>query len=225
MKATLAAVMPQLRRHEGGYSNHRQDPGGATMSGVTQGTYDSWRASQGLAARPVRQIGEDEVQAIYRHHYWAVVRGDELPAGVDYSVFDAAVNSGPARGAKWLQAALRLPQDGLIGPKTVAAAAIADPVALVNDICDVRLAFLKRLETWPIFGKGWNRRVAEVRKLAVELAAAPQAAGKPVVPHPADPGATMPATPAAPAAGRPGGIAAAIAAFLTLIARLFGARV
>lgn len=160
----LAAVL----RHEGGYSNHPDDPGGPTMKGVIQRVYDAWRRSKGLALRPVREIEDAELKEIYRRQYWDAVRADELPDGIDYVVFDGAVNSGPAQSAKWLQRALSLSADGQVGEVTLAAArATAEhaPARLVNDICDRRLAMLQALRTWPVFGKGWGRRVADVRKL------------------------------------------------------------
>lgn len=92
-----------------------------------------------------------------------------LPSGIDYAVFDFAVNSGPARAAKYLQAILGVEQDGRVGPKTIAAAKAKDGRAVVNGLCDARIAFLKRITSggkllWNTFGKGWDRRVAEVRR-------------------------------------------------------------
>ncbi|MFS8039207.1 glycoside hydrolase family 108 protein [Xanthobacter sp. AM11] len=158
---SLAAVLV----HEGGYSNHPSDPGGPTMKGIIQRVYDGYRRSRGLAPRPVRELERAEMEDIYRRQYWDAVRADELPPGIDYVVFDGAVNSGPAQSAKWLQRALGLPADGQVGAVTLAAArAAADPARLVGDICDRRLAMLKALKTWPVFGRGWARRVADVRR-------------------------------------------------------------
>lgn len=167
-KESFAPALAAVLRHEGGYSNHPDDPGGPTMKGVIQRVYDAWRQGRGLAPRPVREIEDAELKAIYRRQYWDAVRADELPAGIDYVVFDGAVNSGPAQSAKWLQRALGLPADGQVGAVTIEAAraaAEAGPTGLVDDICDRRLAMLKALTTWPVFGRGWGRRVAEVRKL------------------------------------------------------------
>ncbi|WP_246677573.1 glycosyl hydrolase 108 family protein [Mesorhizobium sp. B2-3-12] len=93
--------------HEGGYSNHPADPGGATMKGVTQRVYDGYRKSKGLSTRSVKGIQTAELNEIYDRQYWDAVKGDLLPAGVDYVVFDGAVNSGPGRSIMWLQQALR----------------------------------------------------------------------------------------------------------------------
>jgi lysozyme family protein len=59
--------------------------------------------------------------------------------------------------------------DGVIGPQTLAAAKAADPSKLVDALCDERLAFLKSLKTWPVFSKGWGRRVTESRALAHKM--------------------------------------------------------
>lgn len=164
-KESFAAALAAVLVHEGGYSNHPDDPGGPTMKGIIQRVYDGYRRARGLAVRPVRQIEEREIREIYRHQYWDAVRADELPPGIDYVVFDGAVNSGPAQSAKWLQRALGLPADGQVGAVTLAAAAKAPRAVLVDDICDRRLAMLQNLRTWPVFGRGWGRRVADVRRL------------------------------------------------------------
>ena len=108
---------------------------------------------------------------MYKAKYWDKIKGDDLPAGVDYCVFDAAVNSGPGRAVKWLQGCVGVDQDGGIGPKTLAAVAAFDPKELVEDYAKRRLSFLMDLKTWPTFGKGWGRRVAEVQTSASSMLA------------------------------------------------------
>jgi lysozyme family protein len=157
-------------RHEGGYANHEADPGGATMKGVTQRTYDAHRDRLGLERRSVRHITEGELKGIYRAGYWDPIKGDDLPEGVAFAVFDAGVMSGPARAAKWLQGAAGVPADGIIGPQTLAALVDRDPDGLVHGVCDRRLAFCKRLRHWATFGRGWASRIAAVRAQGVEWA-------------------------------------------------------
>lgn len=168
---TFEAAMPHLFRHEGGYADHPSDPGGATKYGITRATLAAWRG-RSVSKSDVRRLARREAAAIYRARYWNAVRADDLPAGVDYCVFDAAVNSGPARAAKWLQAAARVTQDGVIGPATLSAISRADPGRLIDDACDVRLAFLRGLSTFAVFGRGWERRVGDVRATAASMAAA-----------------------------------------------------
>nr|USU31522.1 glycoside hydrolase family 108 protein [Methylobacterium sp. OTU13CASTA1] len=152
--------------HEGGYVNDPRDPGGATMKGVTQRTFDGYLKRTGKSSRPVRSITPAEIATIYKKQYWDAIRGDELPEGVDYVLFDGAVNSGPVQSVKWLQRALGVRVDGVIGEATVAAAeAYPDHDALVAAILSRRLAFLQALSTWKAFGKGWGRRVSEVKAI------------------------------------------------------------
>jgi lysozyme family protein len=170
MKESFPAALAATLRYEGGYSNHPRDRGGATMRGITQRVYDAWRRTRGLKPRPVKAITEVEVAQIYRRQYWDAVRGDDLPAGIDAAVFDAAVNSGPIRAAKWLQAALGVSQDGHIGAVTIDAARHADRAATAHAVCTARLSWLKGLSTWPTFGKGWGRRIRELEAFAATLA-------------------------------------------------------
>jgi lysozyme family protein len=150
--------------HEGGYVNHPADPGGATNRGVTQRVYDDFLKSRQMKARPVKEITSAEVEAIYRQKYWNLMKGDQLPAGVSYVVFDGAVNSGVAQSVKWLQRALGINPDGLIGPATLeAVASHPDHDDLIAKICDRRMAFLKALKTYSTFGRGWASRVAGVK--------------------------------------------------------------
>jgi len=90
---------------------------------------------------------------------------------VDYCVFDAAVNSGPGRAAKWLQGCVGAEQDGSIGPRTLAAVNACNPVELVEDYAKRRLSFLMDLPHWATFGRGWSRRVAEVQSTAATMVA------------------------------------------------------
>ncbi|TIS04249.1 MAG: N-acetylmuramidase, partial [Mesorhizobium sp.] len=145
-KEALARVLV----HEGGYVNHPADPGGPTNKGVTQRIYDAYRKGKGLATRSVKGITSLEVFDIYDRQYWDAVKADQLPAGVDYVVFDGAVNSGPGQSIKWLQGALgplyKGSIDGVMGVGTLAAvSAVNNYDALIDRICDQRLNFLRHL--------------------------------------------------------------------------------
>jgi lysozyme family protein len=178
-KGTFDAAFRLVLKHEGGYVDHPSDPGGATMKGVTLATFRRYRPNATKA--DLRAISDAMLQKIYRDGYWNEVRGDDLPAGVDFATFDFAVNSGPARATIYLQNIVGAAPDGEIGPLTIKAVkAYCDQFGagqMVNELCSQRLAFLERLSTWPVFGKGWRSRVADVRKLALSMASAP---GKPL---------------------------------------------
>lgn len=159
MRENLEVALTWVLAHEGGFVNHPKDPGGATNKGVTQRVYDGYRDRKGLSRRSVRGIEANEVAEIYRAQYWQAVRADDLPAGLDYCVFDYAVNSGPRRAAMDLQRELGIKVDGVIGQITLAAVAKADVFDLIVRLCERRMRFLKALKHWPTFGRGWTRRV------------------------------------------------------------------
>lgn len=150
---------------EGGYVNHPSDPGGETNKGITKRVYDAYRERIGKPVQSVRDISQAEIAAIYKASYWDLAKCDQLPAGISYVVFDGNVNSGVSQSIKWLQRALGVVAvDGVIGNATLAAVQnYGDMDRLVDAICDRRLAFMKALKTWKVFGRGWASRVAAVR--------------------------------------------------------------
>ena len=155
---------------EGGFSDHKSDPGGATMKGITLATYRQYRP--GASKAQLRAITDAEVEAIYRKGYWNPVRGEQLPAGVDLATFDYGVNSGPKRAGKALQSSVGAAQDGIVGQATVSAALKRDAAATVKAICARRLSFVRGLSTFTTFGKGWSRRIADVEARGVVMAGA-----------------------------------------------------
>jgi len=160
-----------LLEHEGGNDDDPQDPGGRTSRGITQREWDVWRRSRLGLPSDVWNAPQTEVLKIYKQNYWDKMRCDDLPAGVDYAVFDYGVNSGVGRAAKVLQGLVGVEQDGEIGPQTIAAASTSPPVGTVNSISVERLNFLRGLSTWPRFGRGWTTRVNDVKALALKMAA------------------------------------------------------
>lgn len=168
--SNFAACLEHAHDVEGGFVNHPKDPGGATNMGITIGTL-SRELGRPATVEDVRNLDRDTAGRIYRRKYWDKVRGDDLPDGFDLVAFDGAINSGPSRGAKWLQKGLRVTVDGAIGPQTLAAAGAAnlDGVAVIERACSVRLGWLQGLGTWSTFGKGWGRRVAKVEARAVGM--------------------------------------------------------
>lgn len=139
------------------------------MKGVTLANFRKYVKPNGTKT-DLRNITDDQLATVYRRHYWDAVSGAELPDGVDYAVFDFAVNSGPSRAAKYLQKVVVAPQDGKIGPATLKAVRAKMHATVIHELCDDRMAFLKRLDTWPTFGKGWTRRVTDVRTEALRMA-------------------------------------------------------
>jgi lysozyme family protein len=169
--STFGRALPLVLRHEGGYVDHPKDPGGATNLGVTTGTLSTWLGRKATKAE-VKALKPASVAPIYERNYWKAARCDDLPAGVDYAVFDFAVNSGVARSVMALQRAVGVADDGEIGPITLRAVRNTDPQVLIKRLCTDRLSFLTRLSTWKTFGKGWMARVQGVEKEALKMAAA-----------------------------------------------------
>jgi len=170
MKQNFDAALKAILHHEGGFVNHPSDPGGMTNLGVTKKVWEEWVGHE-VDEKAMRALTPELVGPMYKAKYWDKIKGDDLPEGVDYAVFDAAVNSGPGRAAKWLQSCVGVEPDGGIGPKTLAAVAAFDPKELVEDYAKRRLSFLMDLPHWGTFGKGWGRRVAEVQNTASSMTA------------------------------------------------------
>lgn len=177
MKDTFPRALAFVLVHEGGYVDHPDDPGGATNFGITIATLRDWRGRP-VSKADVRALDRDEVAAIYRARYWNAVRGDELPAGLDLALFDFAVNSGSFRAVAVFQEVLGVPADGRFGPVTMAALHTRPAKALVADLTARRLTFLRRLATFPVFGRGWTRRVEAVAREAGVMAGRRQSSGE-----------------------------------------------
>ncbi len=170
MRQNFTEALDHVLENEGGYVDHPRDPGGATNMGITQATLSRWR-KRVVSKSDVKTLSRREAGEIYRANFWNAVRADELPAGIDYCVFDAAVHSGPQRAIRWLQTELRVRVDGLIGPLTLKAAHASDRTALIRAFCRRRLRFMQGLRTWATFGRGWSRRMTTVQTSALALAA------------------------------------------------------
>lgn len=191
MDRNFTRALSLVLKSEGGWSDNPADPGGATMKGVTLANFRRYLKADATKG-DLRKISDEQVATVYRRFYWDAIAGAELPDGVDYAVFDFAVNSGQGRAAKYLQAAVGVAQDGRVGPATLAAAR-AKPVGVVIDqLCDARLAFLRRLPTWPTFGRGWSDRVKSVRAQALLMSV------RVTTPAPAQPSDAAPAAGANP---------------------------
>ena len=145
----------RLIGEEGGYVNDPQDPGGETNFGISKRAYPT---------EDIKNMTPERAKFLYKRDYWDRVRADELPAEIRFDLFDVAVNGGVARAIKLLQGAVDETQDGILGPKTLAAAIAMEPFRLVARYNGWRLDYLNDLPTWLRFGKGWAQRVADILK-------------------------------------------------------------
>jgi lysozyme family protein len=169
MNGNFEQCLALVLRNENGFVNNPKDPGGMTNLGVTKKTWESWVGHE-VDEETMRELRPEDVAPLYKEKYWDAVSGDVLPAGLDYAVFDCAVNSGPQRAIKILQKTLELTEDGVLGPMTLKSAQEADPRTLATTYCENRLTFLQSLPTYSTFGGGWSRRVMAVESEAFKMA-------------------------------------------------------
>lgn len=170
MQNNFDICLKEVLKHEGGYVDHPQDPGGATNRGVTKKAWEEYVGHE-VTKDDIKALTVEDVTPFYRKRYWDACKCDDLHAGVDYVVFDLAVNSGTGRAAKFLQEAVGATPDGRIGPRTLSAAASFGPNLIIGRIYDRRESFYRSLPTFPTFGRGWLRRNNEVHQKALVMAA------------------------------------------------------
>ena len=155
-------------KSEGGFVQNPKDPGGATNLGVTKATYEAY-VGRSVSVDEIKALTPDTVAPLYKAMYWDKVSGDNIALGLDYALFDFAVNSGPRQATKFIQNIARVPADGMMGNRTVQQLANLDPSDCITRLCSERLQFLKQLNTWDTFGKGWQKRVSDVQKRALDM--------------------------------------------------------
>lgn len=169
MDVNFFKSLDKVLEHEGGFVDHPEDPGGATNKGITHKTYSEFLERPLEDVSELQNIPDQHVELIYKKRYWDKVKGDELPSGVDFCVFDWAVNSGPGRAAKALQEAVGATPDGVIGPKTISAVQLKGPKDTIEAVTKSRLEFYRSLKTFSTFGRGWLKRAKETRDFALDM--------------------------------------------------------
>lgn len=169
MKQNFDEFFDRMIAHEAGYVNHPADKGGPTNLGVTIATLSGWIGRKATIA-DVKALTKEKVRPLYKKQYWDAVRGDDLPNGVDYFTADYAVNSGPGRAIKELQRAVGVSPDGVIGVQTLAAVKAILPRTIIERMSASRMKFLKGLNNWKTFGKGWTSRVNDVTRVSLAMA-------------------------------------------------------
>jgi len=170
MKDNFDKCLQLVLKHEGGYVNHPNDPGGMTNYGVTKKVYEKYLGKE-VTETDMKDMSLEHVGEIYKRKYWDKVRGDDLPSGLDWAVFDFAVNAGVSRAAKVLQGFIATSVDGVIGSGTLKA--IDNYPTSLKGVIEVytaqRSSFYRSLKNYDTFGKGWDRRCYETRVTAIEM--------------------------------------------------------
>jgi len=168
MNTNFNKCLSLVLQSEGLYVDNSKDPGGETMRGVTRNAWAGW-LKRPIEDGEMAKLTVEDVTPFYKALYWDKTYCDELPVGVDYIIFDAAVNMGPGQSVKLLQEALGCFPDGVLGPNTLNAIEDVNPISIVNNFSTEKEDFYKQLKTFPIFGKGWLNRVEQVKTRAMEM--------------------------------------------------------
>lgn len=147
----------KLLEHEGGYNFNPNDPGGETNWGISKKAYP---------AVDIANLTMNEAGEIYKGDYWDKLHCDSMGEKIAFQLFDAAVNSDVNQATKWLQRAVNVEVDGILGPKTLAATKLYDESTVVARFNGYRLMFMCDLNNFEVFGRGWARRIAKNLKEA-----------------------------------------------------------
>lgn len=160
MKQNLNKFLEDTLNFEGGYVNDPHDPGGETKYGICKRDYPKL---------DIKNLTVAQAKTIYKEKYWDSIKGDDLPSGIDLFVADGAINSGVSQSAKWLQRALGVKDDGIIGPATVEAATKANKKEVILSMGDQRINMLRGLKTWDRYKAGWTNRVSNLIKTTITM--------------------------------------------------------
>lgn len=160
MEKNFKQALTFVLKSEGGFVNDPHDTGGATNKGITLGVFQLYKGKDKTVDN-LKNISDKDVEDIYKSMYWDVARCNELPTGLDYAMFDTAVNSGAGRATKLLQMTCGVIPDGVIGPATLKAVLQTENVA--EEFLKRRMSFLRSLSNFNYFGKGWTKRVNDVK--------------------------------------------------------------
>ena len=164
--------LAKLLVHEGGYSDHKRDPGGRTNLGVTQRVWEDFSGKPANEA-VMRGLTVAKVAPLYRARYWNPLCCDQLPPALAHCVFDFGVNAGVSRSAKYLQKLVGASVDGQVGPATLRALqamVTRDGLAsVVRGFQQSRRTYYRSLGTFDVFGRGWLRRVDSVETEALKM--------------------------------------------------------
>ena len=153
---TFDRAFAKLLHHEGGWSEHANDPGGKTMYGITE----TIARANGYTG-DMKDLTVAQAKEIYKAAFWDAIQADKLHPVFRFDVFDAAVNSGIPQAVRWLQRAVGVTEDGIMGPVTIDATHRNNPEAARSRMIGFRLHMMTQLKHWPSFSRGWARRIAD----------------------------------------------------------------
>jgi lysozyme family protein len=146
---------------EGGYVNDPNDPGGETKFGIAKRSYPDL---------DIKHLTADQAIALYERDFWRPIQGEDLPAGLDLLILDHGINAGVDTSVRIIQALTGAPEDGDMGPITLASISGQDTEDLITRCSAARLAYYESLSGWRHYAVGWRRRVQRMQRLALAMA-------------------------------------------------------
>lgn len=165
-------ALEHVLKMEGGWSNHKDDPGGPTYKGITLNTFQKavreGLIEQGSAdeLKALKKLTKAQIKKIYEQLYWRQAGCQYFHLPIAISLFDAAVNHGPSRAVKLLQTAIGAEVDGEVGPETIQKANASPVNQRLSKFISVRRSYYKNLRQFSIFGKGWMNRLDQTEDIA-----------------------------------------------------------
>jgi len=158
---------------EGLFTDNPLDAGGATMKGITLETYRIYKKNTHLTPNDLEQISDMDVSTIYLNQYWNACRCSDLPSGIDYCVFDMAINSGTGMSVKLLQKSVGTDIDGVFGSITLALTKGKDQLGLIRAFSDQKESFYRNIvakrPSQSVFINGWLARINDVQERAIKM--------------------------------------------------------
>lgn len=169
--STFELAIPTIIRHEGGYINNPNDPGGATKYGISL----RWLKSQGLFGdvngdlrvdiRDIQALTLDKADGFYRVSWWDHYGYGRISEQVlATKIFDMAVNMGAPRAHRIAQDAAGVPVDGVLGSGSLRAlnSVLGAPQPLLAHIQGLQAAYylglVKANPRLAVFLPGWENR-------------------------------------------------------------------
>lgn len=159
MSVKFLKAINRVLGHEGGYVNDERDPGGETNWGISKRSYPQVR---------IKELTRDQAISIYYKDFWLKAGCEDFADGVGYQLLDSAINSGIVQSIRFLQRAVGVADDGIIGPVSKHAITSMNECKMIMLFNAERLDFMTKLKGWPVFGRGWARRIAGNLKLGAE---------------------------------------------------------
>lgn len=148
---SFTKMIERILGHEGGYVNDPADPGGETNWGISKRSFPTIN---------IKALTRAEAISIYERYFWIPLKAERFDDGVAYQLLDSAVNSGITQTIRFLQRAVGVADDGVIGPVTIAAVDKFSEGAAIMLFIAERISFMAKLKNWPNHGKGWMVRMA-----------------------------------------------------------------